>query len=105
MVAFSGFLSKFPVMYKDTTGRVWRPQLIIVFTLIAFFWVLSRFLGPLVPVWQALDENAFYLLNGTLKWGGGWTYFWGHMNTRLFDVLWAVVMGLPVLWLMFFDRH
>ena len=86
-------------------GRVWRPALILSCGLVSVLWVVSLFWGPLVPYWKQLDEAAFFALNGTLEWGGAWNFFWGHMNTRPLDIAWGILMGLPLLWVLAFDRR
>ena len=88
-----------------TPGREWRPALIIGCSIIAALWVAGLFVGPLVPFWQQLDNAAFFWLNGSLEDGGAWAHFWAVLNTRMVDVTWAVVMALPLIWVMVFDKR
>ena len=92
-------------MLNTDIGRVWRPKIFIGCYLAAALLVGSFVWGPLVEAWQWLDLKVYYALNGSLTWGGAWTFVWGHLNTRPLDVTWAIVMGLPCLWMLFIDRR
>ncbi|RED53383.1 phosphatase PAP2 family protein [Aestuariispira insulae] len=90
--------------YSDA-GQHWRPGLIAGCTVLSVVWVGSLFWGPLVPIWDWLDRKAFFFLNGSLLESGAWSQLWAYLNTRAADIVWAILMALPLLWVMIFDRR
>lgn len=55
--------------------------------------ILGSWLLPATRAWwDALDESAFRLLNGTLASGQAWQTFWAWANWRLADAVPAVVI-------------
>ncbi len=91
-------------MTKSNFGRTWRPSIFITCFLLTGILAVSFLVQPMSDVWKSVDEAAFFALNGSLEWGGGWTFVWGHLNTRVLDVTWAVVMALPLFWVLLLDR-
>lgn len=62
--------------------------------------LLSWGLSPLSKAWQALDEAAFFALNGTLSHGGAWKTAWAFLNTRIFDLVMGGLMFVVLMhWL------
>ena len=61
-------------MLDTDVGRAWRPKIFIACYLAASLLIVSFLWGPLVGAWEWLDLQAYYALNGSLLWGGAWTF-------------------------------
>lgn len=61
--------------------------------------------SPLRGAWDALDNAAFFLMNGSVTEAGWWQSAAAFSNTKLFDILSAAVLVLILLAFMFFGRR
>lgn len=76
----------------------WRVKSLIWFHLVALVLILS-WLWPFTrELWDQLDEGIFRVLNGSLRFGESWQYFWALANHRSVDLLSGGLSGLVVLW-------
>lgn len=76
----------------------WRVKSLIRYHAVAAILILSWVWPTSRMWWDQLDEAAFALLNGSLRLGEGWQFFWALANTRLVDVLSGGVSALVVVW-------
>ncbi len=56
-------------------------------------------------MWKPVDEAFFRALNGTIVEKGAWTTIVAWANTRVFDNLWAGVMGILCLRVLFTPKY
>ena len=63
---------------------------------------LALLLSWLIPftryLWDIIDNNLFFLLNGSLSLNFYWRFFWAIANNRLFDLVPAFAILLLFLW-------
>ena len=68
---------------------------ILAFNLAGLLLVASWAIGPLSPLWSALDAQLFWLFNGWITPENmGWNQVLALVNTRYFDVVSLGVLGL-----------
>ncbi len=65
----------------------WRPFPFFLLHLAAAILLLSYMVPAGNAMWRAIDERAFFLLNGTLSGPGSWELFWAWTSTRHCDLL------------------
>lgn len=72
----------------------WNPRALTIYTglavLIGALWLVPAVQSALFP----LDEGIFKALNGSLASSTGWARLWAFLNTRKFDLMAGLVMGL-----------
>lgn len=83
----------------------WRLKPFLYCYPLAVLLFLTFFLSPADSIWKPVDEAFFRLLNNTLASGGPWATIVAWANTKIFDTLWAGVMGLLCLWVFLSPRY
>jgi membrane-associated phospholipid phosphatase len=87
-----------PAGYSRLPQSGWRLKSLIRFHLFAAALILS-WLWPVTRAWwDQLDEVTFELLNGSLRLGEGWQFFWALANHRTVDLVSGGAWGLIVIW-------
>ncbi|WP_169568297.1 phosphatase PAP2 family protein [Sneathiella limimaris] len=61
--------------------------------------------APAAAVWEKVDSQAFYLLNGSLTVSPAWTYFWAYLNMHVANVVAGVFMVVLLLFYVFTHRE
>ena len=57
-------------------------------------------------IWDLYDAGTFQLLNSSLAFGDWWAASMAHANTRVWDVVAAVLIGLLLLWnIRFYEKR
>ena len=68
------------------TQRIWYPLAFLLCHLFALLIYGSWLFEPTRVLWDALDTQLFYFLNGFLEQAESWQVFWATANTRIADV-------------------
>lgn len=93
----------------DTNGSMmtpdWRLKPFIICLIAGLLLCLSFFPQGAAAVWAPIDEAFFRFLNGTIDEEGLWRTTVAWANTRLFDNLWAGVMGILCLRVLFTPKY
>ncbi|MCW8944342.1 MAG: phosphatase PAP2 family protein [Sedimenticola sp.] len=66
--------------------RIWYPLAFILCHLFAVMIYGSWLFEPTRTLWDALDNQVFYLLNGSLEQSESWQVFWASANTKMADI-------------------
>tara|TARA_Y100001951_G_scaffold43922_1_gene34816 strand:+ start:685 stop:1476 length:792 start_codon:yes stop_codon:yes gene_type:complete len=74
-------------MRVTTPQARWRPLSWFISHLLAGLLLLSWLSPTSRPCWDALDEAAFHLLNGSLGHQAWWDWLWALASIRVFDIL------------------
>jgi len=83
----------------------WHLRPFLICYSVALILALTFFTDYRDPIWKAVDEAFFRLLNGTLTTEGLWTTLVAWTNTRIFDTIWGIVMGLLCVWVFISPRY
>lgn len=67
--------------------RIWYPLPFLLCHLFALLIFGSWLFEPSRALWDALDNELFFLLNGLLAEGGWRVSFWAALNTKIADVM------------------
>lgn len=76
------------------TRRIWHPLPFFLCHLFALLIYGSWLFTPTRSLWDALDNELFFLLNGLLADGGWWVRFWAAANTKIADIVSGLSMIL-----------
>lgn len=76
------------------TQRIWYPLPFFLCHLFALLIYGSWLFEPTRALWNALDSELFFLLNGLLADGDQWPTFWAAANTKTADIVIGLVMIL-----------
>ena len=84
----------------------WRWKVLAACHIAALLLLLSWLpFSPLRGAWDALDNTAFFLMNGSVSEAGWWQSAAGFANTKLFDKISTIVLVLMLLAFIFFGRQ
>lgn len=84
----------------------WHARNFILLQLASFILLLSWAMPATKPLWHAIDEPVFRLLNGSLGHLSAWDFLWALLSTRIADLLAALIMLCSlILGGIMFDRH
>lgn len=70
----------------------WNVKALLLSHLFAFAWFGFFLTDYGFSLWRSIDQNIFFLLNGTLSEDTGWTRFWAWSNVRIFDIIPLCIM-------------
>jgi len=70
----------------------WNIKALILSHLFGFAWLGFFLTDTGFAFWRSLDQNIFFILNGTLSEADNWTRFWAWANVRIFDLIPLLVM-------------
>ncbi|WP_067863012.1 phosphatase PAP2 family protein [Neptuniibacter marinus] len=74
----------------------WNFKALIISHLLAAFWLGFFLTDTGFAVWRSIDQNIFFLLNGTLSEDNSWTRFWAWANVRIFDLIPLLIILVSV---------
>lgn len=78
---------------QDKTA-IWHPIIFILCHLGAILIYGSWFYAPTRALWDSVDSELFFTLNGSLSLSEGWHLFWAHANTKVADIAVGIMMIL-----------
>jgi membrane-associated phospholipid phosphatase len=73
---------------------LWHPIPFVTCNLLALVLYASWLIEPTRSLWDGLDTQVFYALNGSLVWGEGWQTLWAFANSKTADILVGLTMIL-----------
>ncbi|MET0049191.1 MAG: phosphatase PAP2 family protein [Sedimenticola sp.] len=74
--------------------KIWSPLAFFLCNIAAVALYGSWLYEPTRELWDLLDNQVFYALNGSLEWGETWQRFWASANHRNTDIVIAIAMIL-----------
>lgn len=72
--------------------QTWNLKALFLGHLFAFAWFGFFVTETGFAFWRSIDQNLFFILNGTLSEDNGWTRFWAWANVRIMDLIPLMIM-------------